>query len=56
MNFIYTKREKRRAVKKLERAIDCMVAVQDLGFGNHLVSGALENMNTLLHNLRGEVD
>lgn len=49
------KTEKRKAIKKLERAIDYLIAVQDLGQGCEAVSRALESLNHTVARLNYEV-
>jgi len=40
-----TTAEKNKAVKKVERAIDAMVALMDMGFGNGEVQRVLDSLN-----------
>jgi len=44
-----TKRQIQQAQKKVEVAIDKMVALQDMGFGNDAIARILEMLNKL-HN------
>lgn len=46
-----TASEKRRAIKKLEKAIDALVAVQDLGFGDSGIETALGMINSKISNI-----
>ena len=40
-----TKYQRERAVKKLEIAIDKLIDLQDMGFGNDQIARALELLN-----------
>lgn len=42
-----TKRDKDRAEKKVDRAIDALVDIQDLGFGCYAVTQALDLLNSI---------
>lgn len=46
-------KEKARAIRKLEIAIDKLIEVQDLGGGCDAIARALEILNAHLNRLRG---
>ena len=47
------RKERTRAIRKVERAIDCLLDVQDLGFGCDDTARCLEILNALFWKLDG---
>ena len=47
-----TKYQRDRAIKKLEIAIDKLIDIQDMGFGDDAIGRALELLNAKLNRLR----
>jgi hypothetical protein len=47
-----TQREKDQAEKKLNRAIDAMIDLQDLGFGNSQLQRILDALNSLRQHIQ----
>ena len=47
-----TMTQRERIIKKLEIAIDKLIDIQDMGFGDHRIAEALELLNARLTNLR----
>lgn len=50
-----TKSELRKAIKKLERSIDALIGLQDMGFGNDAIARSLELLNEMNYLLNAEL-
>lgn len=48
-----TQTEKDKAIKKVQIAIDKMIDLQDMGFGQDIVSRIIEQLNTLEAKING---
>lgn len=50
-HLVATKEENELALKELQKAIDALVEIQDMGYGNGKIQRMLDDLNSLITDL-----